>query len=300
VDYTEVAVLNVGAGSCTAVWHAGSARITMVDTNDGGDQRSYEDVPSQRPLTDPISWVRENFGGGGAVFRFILSHPDADHMAGIRRILTGELSVSNFWDIPHTRHRKEGDCRSEAAWHDWLFYDAMRRGLAVDGVSWPKVISPMRGSALDFWRHDGIEVLSPTPELVAAADQVDTYNNASYVLRFSHAGRSVLLASDIEEPAWEDMIDAGIELRANVLIASHHGRKSGFSAEAMDLIRPEVVIVSTAKLKPEHDGISQYKRYCEHVLSTRVDGDIRVRMLDDGALQILDQDRVVLASFVEA
>jgi beta-lactamase superfamily II metal-dependent hydrolase len=133
-----------------------------------------------------------------------------------------------------------------------------------------------------------IEILSPTRELVAQADKADTYNDASYVLRFTHKTSRVLLASDVEEPAWQDMIEAGVSLRANVLIASHHGRKSGFSEDAMKLIRPEIVIVSTARLAPKDDAIDDYKRHSDHVFSTRVDGDLLVRMWNDGDLDVYD------------
>jgi competence protein ComEC len=295
---TDVHVLNVGAGSCTVVEHP-SGHVTMVDVNDGGDQRSYETERSDKPLTDPIAWCKTNAPSG--LFRFILSHPDADHMAGLRRMLGDDAFViTNFWDLQHTRTRTEGDCRTEAAWHDWALYVAMREDLDLDGVTWPKRIYPMRGDSSDFWNQDSIEVLSPTQELVASANKADVYNDASYVLRFRHGTSSVLLASDIEEPAWRDIIDAGVPLRSNVLIASHHGRKSGFSADAMDLIRPEVVIVSTAKLPAEHDGISLYKSRCDRVLSTRVDGDTSISMYDDGTLAVYDSENKALAVFNDA
>jgi hypothetical protein len=67
----------------------------------------------------------------------------------------------------------------------------------------------------------------------------------------------------------------------------------------MALIRPEVVIVSTAKLPDEHDGISDYKRLCKHVFSTRIDGDIHVRMSDNGNLAIFDADGATLAIFYD-
>jgi competence protein ComEC len=280
----DVHVLNVGAGASTLVEHA-NGHVTMVDVNDGGDQRSYEEGPGDWPLVDPISWCRDALGE--SVFRFILSHPDADHMAGLRRILLDEeLDVMNFWDIPHKRTRTENDCRTEEAWHDWLAYQGLRRDLDVNGVAWPKLVRPLREEDGQFWTGDGIEVLSPTPKLVAEADAVDVYNNASYVLRIRHRTSSVLIASDVEEKAWRDMIADGVRLRANVLIASHHGRKSGYLREAVDLIRPEVVVVSSAKLKREHDGIPLYRQHTSHVYSTRTSGNLTITMWDDGDLDV--------------
>jgi beta-lactamase superfamily II metal-dependent hydrolase len=281
---TDLYVLNVGAGSCTVVVPP-SGRIAMVDVNDGSDQRSYEPAPSDAPLTDPILWFENRFGR--KLFRFILSHPDADHMAGLRHVLS-RWDVTNFWDIPHNRTRNDEDFRNDEARADWLFYLGVRHHYEINGISWPKRITPLRGDTGAYWSDDAIEIFSPTSALVEKADQRNVYNDASYVLRFSHATTRVLLASDVEEPAWQDMIDAGLDLRANVLVASHHGRRSGFSEEAIKLIRPEITIVSTAKLDPKDDAINDYKRYSKSVFSTRTEGDLQVRMWDDGDVDIYD------------
>jgi beta-lactamase superfamily II metal-dependent hydrolase len=157
----------------------------------------------------------------------------------------------------------------------------------------------MRGDTNNYWTGDQIEVLSPTPGLVATGDKADEYNDASYVLRVTHATTKVLIAGDVEETAWNDMIAAGVPLRANVLIASHHGRKSGFSEEAMALIKPEVVIVSTAKLPPEHDALADYERHAKRVFSTRTDGDIGMTLYDDGTLDVVDGEGTHLARLTD-
>lgn len=290
---TEVNILNVGAGACTVVRHGASGHITMVDVNDGTDQRSYEPTPTEAPLTDPIDWCKANYGN--SIFRFILSHPDADHMAGLRRLIFWkELEVTNFWDLPHSRSRTEEDCKNREAWIDWLTYDSMRKGLELEDHEWPKVIQPLRDDQRDYWRDDGIHIWSPDKELVDGADQKDLYNDASYVLRFRQDKSSVLVAGDVEEPAWQDMLAVGELCHVKVLVASHHGRKSGFSQDAMDAMEPDVVVVSTAKLDAEHDGISDYKRCCDHVFSTRVDGNIRVH-LEGADATVYDEDGNLLA-----
>jgi beta-lactamase superfamily II metal-dependent hydrolase len=311
---TEVHILNVGAGSCT-VMRSPLGHTSMIDINDGGELRSYEQeairsskslveqililAKEKQKLDDPIEWYRRNIGDD--IFRFILSHPDKDHMSGIRRVLMGELPATNFWDIPHKRTRTKADFSSDAGWRDWQWYDAFRRGVNVTDVKWPKQLSPLRGDSRDYWAQDGIEILSPTAELVRDSDAADVYNDASYVLRVSHgATSSLLLASDVEEKAWNDMIATRQSLRANVLIASHHGRKSGYHAGAMALIRPEVVIVSTAKLPPAHDGVPLYRRHTDRVYSTRDHGTISIRMYDGGQIDIAAADGTHLVSLSDA
>jgi competence protein ComEC len=293
MGYSDVNILNVGAGSCIVI-ESPSGRRSMVDINDGGElrevgamaipqrlalARSLETLKAK--LVDPIEFCKAN--GIYELWRFILTHPDADHMSGIRRVLAGELPTSFFWDIPHKRVRtKRSEFKTEAAYQDWLAYQALRDGKLES----PKRLSPLRGAAEHYWVDDDIEILSPTTSMVADCDKADVYNDASYVLRVNHGPTSVLLPGDVEAKGWNDMIDAGLDLSANVLVASHHGRKSGYSEKAMAHIQPNVVIISTDQLDPDHDAEDDYRKWTEHVYSTRVHGTLWVRMYDDGSFEI--------------
>src|SRR5581483_8528306 len=147
------------------------------------------------------------------------------HLSGIRRILSGSsgIDLTVGWAYDHARTRKEDDFPTEAGWRDWLWYTAWRHKLEVDGVSWPQRIHPMRGDTGNYWTDDSIEILSTTPTLISDCDQADVYNNASYVLKVNHGRTSrVLIPGDVESKAWNDMIDAGVLGKINVLIASHH------------------------------------------------------------------------------
>lgn len=84
------------------------------------------------------------------------------------------------------------------------------------------------------------------------------------------------------------MIAAGLSLRANVLIASHHGRNSGYHEEALDRIRPEVVVISSDEIPGKDDAIEEYKKRAT-VFSTRDYGTLTIRMHTGGDIQILDR-----------
>jgi competence protein ComEC len=295
---TDVNILNVGAGSCALV-ESPSGRYSMIDINDGTDLREAAAMTAldrlvqgaaiksiSAKLEDPIAFCHEN--GINELWRFVLSHPDADHMAGIRRILAGELPALNFWNIPHNRRRtSRDDFQTDAAYQDWLAYQALRDGTLSSS---PRLLNPLRGAANHYWVDDDIEILSPTHELVTDCDQVDKYNNASYVLRINHRPSSVLLPGDVEDKAWNDMVDAGVDLTADVLVASHHGRRSGYSESAMEAINPTVVILSTDKLDPAHDAEAEYREWTRYVYSTREWGTLWVRMYDTGAFDVFCHD----------
>ncbi len=85
------------------------------------------------------------------------------------------------------------------------------------------------------------------------------------------------------------MIEAGVLGKINVLIASHHGRNSGFHEAAMDIMKPEVVIISSDVIPAKDDAIKEYKKRAT-VFSTRELGTLTVRMHDGGLVQIIDRN----------
>jgi beta-lactamase superfamily II metal-dependent hydrolase len=302
-SYTDVHVLNVGRGSCTVI-ASPSGRATMIDINDGGKLRpeEYEAIKQsslllaearikkeEQLLDDPIDWFKAHVGT--SMWRFILSHPDMDHLSGIRRLLSGSscIEVLHFWDYDHTRTRKESDFPTPAGWLDWRWYMGFHKQYRWDGVTWPKRIHPLRRDNGNYWTDDSIQILSPTPMLISDCDDRDEYNDASYVLRIGHGPTSHVLApGDVEDKAWNDMIAADVPLRANVLIASHHGRNNGYHEGALDRIKPEVVIISSDAIPAKDDAIQKYKKR-SMVFSTREHGTLTVRMHDGGRVQIIDR-----------
>ena len=73
-------------------------------------------------LTDPIEFLQKTYPGR-SLFRFILTHPDLDHMRGLKR-LHDTVGFANFWDTRHTK--PDPDFRSDADREDWEFYRSLR------------------------------------------------------------------------------------------------------------------------------------------------------------------------------
>ena len=157
-------------------------------------------------LADPIDFLQRTYPGK-SLFQFILTHPDLDHMRGLKR-LHEAIGFTNLWDTSHTKPTL--DFRSDADREDWEFYQSIRSTAK----------NYKRGDALfAFGRDengvpggDNIEILSPTPALVTSCNLAGKSNDLSIVLRLRHGGRSFLLAGDAEAEAWDDMV-------------AHYGRK---------------------------------------------------------------------------
>lgn len=295
MNHADLFVLNVGHGSCAIVDHTPSGRLSMIDINNSKalseDERQMlalsEASALEAKLDDPIGWFNAVFPGR-SLFRFVLSHPDADHMEGLHRILgEKEIELWNFWDLPHSKPSPE-KFRTPGQQMDWEVYQDYRENPGIDayGVT---LVKPLRADTGDYWTEDELQILSPDIDLIASCE-AGTYdsNNMSRILKFQFAGRSVLLPGDAEAKAWNDAAsDLPVLLNSDVLVASHHGRRSGYPPdEVMGLIDPGAVVVSAARLPAEHDAIPWYEAVAQAVISTRVDGAILIRIWEDGELGI--------------
>jgi competence protein ComEC len=179
---------------------------------------------ARKEITNPIGFMQKNYPRL-RLWRYILTHPDLDHMRGINRLY--EMArFDNFWDTAHTKSISE--FKNEADKEDWSFYQKLQSGGA--GL---RSLNFERGDQLfAFGRnHDGslvgdnIETLSPTKKLTKSCNAAGKSNDFSYVLRLWQAGRSVLLPGDIEEEAWNDLVATyWAALKSDFMRASHHGR----------------------------------------------------------------------------
>jgi hypothetical protein len=154
--------------------------------------------------------------------------PDADHLAGLRRLLAGELTLKKLlglaaWDLPLSRTAPTNGSTTDA--RDWHAYQRYRSG---GMISLTKRLSPLAGARGISWSDDGIEILAPTRLDALLDGLLGRYNDMSYVVRVWHAGRSILVPGDIKEPGWRRLLEGGVDPCADVLVASHHGRRSGY------------------------------------------------------------------------
>ena len=133
--------LNVRSGDCSIITH-GSERITMIDVNNARTTEEKESGLSERAAALKAA-VAGNFGQKASpenpieymkdrkldsIFRFILSHPDMDHMDGIEAIFDA-FAPPNFWDTANTCEKDTDDWESSPYdENDWTFYTSLRAG----------------------------------------------------------------------------------------------------------------------------------------------------------------------------
>lgn len=301
----KVWFVNVGHGDCTIVKFP-SGRVMMVDICNSRvlDKQSESELREaagwtllapflseqsqqiieakflayRKLLDDPIEVMKTELPGHD-VFRFVLTHPDMDHMTGLHRLLSGldGISVLNFWDTENTKEEpdKYGNGYDE---RDWKAYEQVRCSTTD-----PKVLNVYRGYRADFYQQDGVTILSPTTALRDECNEDEDWNNISQVLRIEYGKSSLILPGDVEAKAQEAMVEEfGDGLKSTILKAPHHGRESGYYEDFAAAVSPDYTIVSVGK-KPDSDASSKYRKHTKHkVFSTRFMGTIRAHLFADG------------------
>ena len=94
---------------------------------------------------------------------------------------------------------------------------------------------------------DAFYVLAPTPELVEQANETEDYNDASYT--FYTVGLAGFLSGDSHDNTWEHILDNWEDdvKDVDLLIAPHHGRKSGRNYKFLDTVNPKMTFFGNAR-----------------------------------------------------
>jgi competence protein ComEC len=126
------------------------------------------------------------------------------------------------------------------------------------------------------WDSVRFSVLSPSVTSGFAG------NNASCVLMVDNGRQRVLLPGDIESPAEFSLLQSGVSLKANVLIAPHHGSNTSSTPAFIAAVSPDLVIYSTGYRN--HYGLPHpviVKRY-------RDAGVLALNTVDVGAIELTE------------
>lgn len=130
--------------------------------------------------------------------------------------------------------------------------------------------------------------------------EFDNTNDLSLVAFFDYAGFKIAFPGDLEKAGWRALLRRPDFLRelqsTTVLVASHHGRESGFCPEVFEFLRPRAVVISdkpvaheTQRMVPDYraiiagDGVTvRTTMRRRHVLTTRRDGTITFTIQANG------------------
>ena len=212
---TRVTLLAVGAGQC-AVVEPPSGRVILIDAGSTG----MADVVSR--CLGPFLRHRRHT----SVDTVVVSHANYDHFSAVAEV----VESYGVREVLTSAQFAEHAAGSPAA-------EAMLASLA-DAQRPPRVVSP--GERLPLGRETYLEVLWPPKDLHG------TYapNDASLVLKLTHAGGSVLFTGDVQDAAMRELLREPHRLRADVLVAPHHGSAEPSTARFVAAVAPRFVVSS--------------------------------------------------------
>lgn len=212
----QVAFLDVGDGLCTVI-RSPSGRTMVMDcgTSSWLDNESVGEKVTARYLQSM---------GVDSIDIAVLSHPHSDHMSGYPGLFAIE-PAKMVLDIG------EGEESPEYAY----FLRTVRKCGSIYKTA-------KRGQILDMGDGVSAEVLNPDPR----TPQEDE-NNKSIVLRLTYKNSAFLLAADAGIEAEQDMLNSGINPRAQVLQVGHHGSQKSTSIRWLDAVKPDIAVISCAR-----------------------------------------------------
>lgn len=171
--------------------------------------------------------------GIGRLDALVISHSDLDHVGGAEAVLqtvrVGQL-ISSLPD----GHRLPG-----------------------------KTTHPARCSAGQAWYWDGVRFEMLAPDGASYANPRLKANARSCVLRISAGGKAILLAGDIEAAQEAALLHLDADrLRADVLLAPHHGSGTSSSAAFLHAVAPTFGIFQVGhRNRYRHPQKLVYARY---------------------------------------
>jgi competence protein ComEC len=240
----------------------GAFRVTAFDVGQGmallieteRHRLLYDTGPAYAPGADGGSRVILPYlrmRGIAALDGIVISHGDTDHTGGALALLEGV----------------------DAGW--------LASSLPDDHAIVRAARHHVRCAAGQHWEWDGIAFDMLHPTTASYADAHLKTNARSCTLRISNGRRTVLLAGDIEAAQEAALLErAHDRLRADVLLAPHHGSGTSSTLAFLQAVRPEVAIFQVGyRNRYHHPKLEVYERY--GTLGIR-----RLRTDDAGALTL--------------
>ena len=246
--------LNVNEGDCILIQHP-SGHNSVIDISNGAivenvfESMSGNHNQKNYPV-NPIEYFKDL--KIDTVFRFILTHPDMDHMDGIKNLFDN-FNVLNFWDTENSKVMGENASWGRYKKDDWDFYQEIRKA-----KSDPKTLHLYAGSQGKYYNEnetgdsgaDGLYLLAPTKQLTEEANRTEDYNDCSYVILYRTVdGKRIIFAGDSAEKTWDYILENHEDDVKNIdiLIAPHHGRKTGGNRDYLDVLNPKLTLFGNAK-----------------------------------------------------
>lgn len=233
-----VYILDVGQGDCTLV--VDGEDVMLIDAGNNEDGKLISDFLQSMDIKE-IDYL-------------IGTHPHEDHIGGLDNIIeTFDIGVLYMPDVEV----------------DTYTYQEVISAANEHGV---KIVHP---AVADNWNVGDATctVLSNSP-----VENFDDLNEWSIVLHVDTTGYDFLFMSDAQAANERAIMESGLNYRADIFRASHHGSSDANSKVFLETIRPKYSIISVGADNdyghPHSNAVSILKQYSKFVRETRLFGSM--------------------------
>jgi competence protein ComEC len=251
----HLTLLSIGAGQ-TGVLRLPNNHAVLFDVG------SSDDSDVMRHTLNPYL----QYEICNTIDRVFLSHGDFDHISAAADVFHF-YNQPEFLLTPHFARHAVGNVPAEN----------LLETFELANFS-PTLIH--RGQTIDLGGGAIIDVLWPP------IDCDMNSNNCGEVVKLHYAGKTILFTADIQEPPERELMKDPQQLKADILIAPHHGSAETTTAAFIADIHPQLILASNAR-KLTHkqktfDGLAKgYPFY-----RTSQFGAVTVSIDDDGKIAI--------------
>jgi competence protein ComEC len=192
----------------------------------------------------------------------IISHNDIDHINAIPEVVNDAKTKSIFANDDFLIDRENSGVPKFL--NDYL----KNLGFNIQSLDKLRIKSPA-----------GIKIIWPSKDALSNNQLSD--NDRSAVIMLEYAGVKILFCSDIEKFAQRKILETYPGLKADIVIAPHHGSTATTDPNFIEKLAPKFLIYSCSQTQYEN----QSKLICKSTrLFTAYDGLIRIRISNKGKI----------------
>lgn len=269
----KVTYLYVGQGDATIVQSFGEeGKVMLIDAGPSPDIDEFMGaVKGRNYVLDTILpfLKKENIL---KIDYLVPSHKDGDHIGGIPYLLNN-FEVGRVFD--------------NGTNYPSVYADKMMEAINEKGIELKEITT---GELLPFGEGVNCQLIGPLRHYTMT-ESVE--NNTSIVVRVTAGDISYIFPGDIEIPAELDLMDYGAGIQTTVLKVPHHGSSSSSSHPFLDVVLPEVAVISCGRYNryglPVFDIIRRYEEKGAEIYRTDRDGHVSV--ITDGLSYIVRTER---------
>jgi len=228
---------SVGNGHCTLVVFP-NGQIAIIDINTSSGKHN------------PVSMLAAS--GVTSIDYLLITHPHRDHITGLTELVQ-KINIRGFIFSPAV-------FRPDPVYEDWQTYENIRTNVFL-------LWRPIFGHTVGGFLKKGIQVGGVSVKYIlpysyfGPLQRTLGVNDMSLIIRLSYGANRILICGDTEEAGWKGVPDWQIK-DTTLLLASHHGNKSGYHLPKIQVMAPQYVVISAGE-KTEADADNRYKYHTD-------------------------------------